>query len=118
MPSLECVARGPAPVEPHSRVHVPYKVACSCAAQEALELLVRGLHNRRVGETRAHRESSRSHCIFTCRVESMVVDEDGTTTTKRACLNLVDLAGGAAGGAAASYGGASQPGGPCRRGSS
>eukprot|EP00891_Asterochloris_glomerata_P008188 jgi/Astpho2/8188/gw1.00120.238.1_t len=63
------------------------------SAQEALQLLASGLQNRRVGETRAHRESSRSHCIFTCRVESMVVDEDGTTTSKRACLNLVDLAG-------------------------
>lgn len=105
--SLAChpwnALQGPAAPEPDSCVHVPYQIACSCAAQEALQLLASGLQNRRVGETRAHRESSRSHCIFTCCVESMVVDEDGTTTSKRACLNLVDLAGGAAGVAAALY---------------
>lgn len=36
--------------------------------------------------------SSRSHCVFTCFLESRTV-EDGVTNIRTSCLNLVDLAG-------------------------
>ena len=40
-----------------------------------------------------NRESSRSHSVFTCVVESKAVDEAGLATMLSARVNLVDLAG-------------------------
>ena len=41
----------------------------------------------------SHRESSRSHSVFTCSVESKTTDANGITNILHARLNLVDLAG-------------------------
>jgi Kinesin motor domain len=43
--------------------------------------------------TKMNKESSRSHCVFTCVVESKTT-EDGMVNIRTSCLNLVDLAGG------------------------
>jgi hypothetical protein len=40
-----------------------------------------------------NKESSRSHCIFTIRIEESFVDEQGVQKFKVGKLNLVDLAG-------------------------
>jgi hypothetical protein len=42
-----------------------------------MRLLRRGAEHRHVGETRLNRESSRSHSVFTCVVERVVVDRPG-----------------------------------------
>lgn len=61
-------------------------------AADALALLLRGSANRRIAETRMNKHSSRSHCVFTCRIESRV-EEDGDVRLRAARLHLVDLAG-------------------------
>ena len=57
-----------------------------------MRLLSDGAQNRHVAATKANADSSRSHCVFTCVVESKCI-EDGVTSIKTSCLNLVDLAG-------------------------
>jgi hypothetical protein len=51
-----------------------------------------GFKNRAVGETIMNKDSSRSHSIFTIRVESEFTDANGERFTAGK-LNLVDLAG-------------------------
>ncbi len=63
-----------------------------CVAQAVMRLLSDGAQNRHVAATKANADSSRSHCVFTCVVESKCT-EDGVTSIKTSCLNLVDLAG-------------------------
>lgn len=60
--------------------------------EEALNLLFEGETNRSIGSHILNKESSRSHCIFTIRVESksLTTSEEKYTLSK---LNLVDLAG-------------------------
>ena len=60
---------------------------------DVARLLARGQAARRVGETNMNRESSRSHSVFTCTLESRTTDESGITNILRSRLNLVDLAG-------------------------
>ncbi|RNA42518.1 kinesin KIF9, partial [Brachionus plicatilis] len=64
---------------------------CSCE-EEALNLLFEGETNRSIGAHILNKVSSRSHCIFTIRVESKPISSssDKYTLSK---LNLVDLAG-------------------------
>ncbi|KAM0008652.1 putative plus-end-directed kinesin ATPase [Helianthus debilis subsp. tardiflorus] len=59
---------------------------------DILRLLSRGSANRRVAATNMNRESSRSHCVFTCVIESRW-EKDSTSNLRFARLNLVDLAG-------------------------
>ncbi|XP_071729979.1 kinesin-like protein KIN-12D [Rutidosis leptorrhynchoides] len=59
---------------------------------DILRLLSRGSANRRVAATNMNRESSRSHSVFTCEIESRW-EKDSTTNLRFARLNLVDLAG-------------------------
>ncbi|CAN8275297.1 unnamed protein product [Cochlearia groenlandica] len=57
-------------------------------------LLIKGLGNRRTGATSVNAESSRSHCVFTCVVESRCKSvADGISSFKTSRINLVDLAG-------------------------
>ncbi|CAH8314342.1 unnamed protein product [Eruca vesicaria subsp. sativa] len=57
-------------------------------------LLIKGLANRRTGATSVNAESSRSHCVFTCVVESHCKSAaDGLSSFKTSKINLVDLAG-------------------------
>ncbi|KAM4088915.1 hypothetical protein ACB094_07G109200 [Castanea mollissima] len=59
---------------------------------DILRLLTQGSSNRRVAATNMNRESSRSHSVFTCVIESRW-EKDSTTNLRFARLNLVDLAG-------------------------
>ena len=55
----------------------------------AVEILSRGAKLRSTKSTSLNCQSSRSHAVFTIRLES--TDGEGSTTTRK--LNLVDLAG-------------------------
>lgn len=60
--------------------------------QDVIQLLIQGAANRKVAATNMNRESSRSHSVFTCIIESKW--ECGSMTNIRfGRLNLVDLAG-------------------------
>ncbi|XP_057787421.1 kinesin-like protein KIN-12D [Salvia miltiorrhiza] len=59
---------------------------------DILQLLTQGASNRRVAATNMNRESSRSHSVFTCVIESKW-EKDSATNFRFARLNLVDLAG-------------------------
>ncbi|XVE49142.1 hypothetical protein DITRI_Ditri01bG0058600 [Diplodiscus trichospermus] len=59
---------------------------------DILKLLTQGSLNRKVAATNMNRESSRSHSVFTCVIESRW-ENDSTTNLRFARLNLVDLAG-------------------------
>ncbi|GJN35335.1 hypothetical protein PR202_gb24092 [Eleusine coracana subsp. coracana] len=59
---------------------------------DILNLLTRGSANRRVAATKMNRESSRSHSVFTCIIQSRW-EKDSTSNLRFARLNLVDLAG-------------------------
>ncbi|XP_021738486.1 kinesin-like protein KIN-12F [Chenopodium quinoa] len=59
---------------------------------DILRLLIQGSSNRKVAATNMNRESSRSHSVFTCVIESKW-ERDSTTNLRFARLNLVDLAG-------------------------
>ncbi|XP_058069283.1 kinesin-like protein KIN-12D [Magnolia sinica] len=59
---------------------------------DILKLLIQGAANRKVAATNMNRESSRSHSVFTCVIESRW-EKDSTTNLRFARLNLVDLAG-------------------------
>ena len=62
------------------------------AAGEVLQLVSKGAMNRHVAATKANTDSSRSHCVFSCVLESKCT-EDGVTSLRTSCLKLVDLAG-------------------------
>ncbi|CAN1307267.1 Kinesin-like protein KIN-12D [Linum perenne] len=59
---------------------------------DIIKLLAQGSLNRKVAATNMNRESSRSHSVFTCEIESKW-EKDSTTNLRFARLNLVDLAG-------------------------
>ncbi|GFQ03855.1 phragmoplast orienting kinesin 2 [Phtheirospermum japonicum] len=59
---------------------------------DILQLLTQGASNRKVAATNMNRESSRSHSVFTCVIESRW-EKDSSTNFRFARLNLVDLAG-------------------------
>ncbi|KAK4585605.1 hypothetical protein RGQ29_023027 [Quercus rubra] len=62
--------------------------------KDVTRLLIKGLSNRRTGATSINAESSRSHTVFTCVVESRCKSKaDGLSTCKTSRINLVDLAG-------------------------
>ncbi len=77
-------------------LHAAYDmyVCAVTAVEDALNVMRKGTENRRIGETNMNRESSRSHSVFTCIMESSTKGaEDGCTRVKFSRLNLVDLAG-------------------------
>ncbi|GJU63252.1 kinesin-like protein KIN-12B [Tanacetum coccineum] len=61
--------------------------------KDVKEILKKGLSNRRTGATSVNIESSRSHSVFTCVVESRLKSTDGLSCCKTSRMNLVDLAG-------------------------
>lgn len=61
--------------------------------EDVVALLHTGQANRRVGETNMNERSSRSHSVFTCKLESKTVDAYGTSHIRSSRLHLVDLAG-------------------------
>ena len=67
---------------------------CAIAAEEACECVRRAALARRTAETGMNRESSRSHAILTLTLEAAArMPGSGALVTRRARLNLVDLAG-------------------------
>lgn len=65
-----------------------------CTMKDVTQLLIKGLSNRRTGATSINAESSRSHSVFTCVVESRCKStSDGISSFKTSRINLVDLAG-------------------------
>lgn len=60
--------------------------------EEALNLLFEGETNRTIGQHVLNKQSSRSHCIFSVRIEcrSLLASDEKYRVSK---LNLVDLAG-------------------------
>ncbi|XP_062164877.1 kinesin-like protein KIN-12B isoform X2 [Alnus glutinosa] len=65
-----------------------------CTMKDVTQLLLKGLSNRRIGATSINAESSRSHTVFTCVVESRCKSKaDGLSSFKTSRINLVDLAG-------------------------
>uniref|UniRef100_J3NEL5 Kinesin motor domain-containing protein n=1 Tax=Oryza brachyantha TaxID=4533 RepID=J3NEL5_ORYBR len=59
---------------------------------DIIKLLMQGSANRKVAATNMNRESSRSHSVFTCIIESRW-EKDSASNLRFARLNLVDLAG-------------------------
>lgn len=67
---------------------------CVSTMSDVTRLLMKGLSNRRTGATSINSESSRSHTVFTCVVESRSKRlADGLSSFKTSRINLVDLAG-------------------------
>ncbi|KAM7486192.1 hypothetical protein LguiA_002201 [Lonicera macranthoides] len=67
---------------------------CVSTMKDVTQLLIKGLSNRRTGATSINAESSRSHSVFTCVVESRCKSvADGLSCFKTSRINLVDLAG-------------------------
>ncbi|KAI3688395.1 hypothetical protein L1987_82107 [Smallanthus sonchifolius] len=64
-----------------------------CSIKDVTQLLKKGLSNRRTGATSINMESSRSHSVFTCVVESRCKSMDSLSSFKTSRINLVDLAG-------------------------
>ncbi|XP_059641625.1 kinesin-like protein KIN-12C [Cornus florida] len=59
---------------------------------DVLKLLLQGAANRKIAATHMNSESSRSHSVFTCIIESHW-EKDSMTHLRFGRLNLVDLAG-------------------------
>ena len=55
--------------------------------------MMKGAQNRKVGETKMNRESSRSHSVFTMKGECRTVMDNGLTNVRYGTLHMVDLAG-------------------------
>ncbi|PON33439.1 Kinesin-like protein [Parasponia andersonii] len=66
---------------------------CVRTMEDVNKLLTKGLSNRRTGATSINAESSRSHTVFTCVLESRCKSTDGMSSFKTSRINLVDLAG-------------------------
>eukprot|EP00698_Gefionella_okellyi_P020452 TRINITY_DN6417_c0_g1_i1.p1 TRINITY_DN6417_c0_g1~~TRINITY_DN6417_c0_g1_i1.p1 ORF type:complete len:712 (+),score=193.81 TRINITY_DN6417_c0_g1_i1:32-2167(+) len=62
------------------------------SAKDVDRYITQGAKVRQVAETKMNATSSRSHSVFTIKLEQQRTDED-TQTTRRAKINLVDLAG-------------------------
>eukprot|EP00439_Symbiodinium_sp_Y106_P063351 s2963_g9.t2 len=63
------------------------------SASDAFHVVWKGLHQRHVASTQMNELSSRSHSVFTLKVEASSTTAGGITSTKIARLNLIDLAG-------------------------
>ncbi|KAJ7542095.1 hypothetical protein O6H91_10G089700 [Diphasiastrum complanatum] len=62
------------------------------SVKDVIQLLLQGASNRKVAATNMNRESSRSHSVFTCVIESKW-EVNSVTNTRFGRLHLVDLAG-------------------------
>ena len=63
------------------------------SARDVLKLMQEAVQTRRVGETSMNKHSSRSHCIFTIRVDTKQKLPDGSIMEAQGKLHMVDLAG-------------------------
>ncbi|PIA35824.1 hypothetical protein AQUCO_03400014v1 [Aquilegia coerulea] len=65
-----------------------------CTMEDVTQILIKGFSNRKTGATSLNAESSRSHSVFTCVVESRCKSaSDGLSSIRISRINLVDLAG-------------------------
>ena len=62
-------------------------------SSDLLDVMKMAQLQRKVGETNMNKQSSRSHCIFTLRVEAKRRLDDGALFETRGKLHMVDLAG-------------------------
>ncbi|MCO5593929.1 hypothetical protein L7F22_047948 [Adiantum nelumboides] len=62
------------------------------SVQDVITLLLQGAANRKVASTNMNRESSRSHSVFTCAIESRWISQS-IKNSRFGRLHLVDLAG-------------------------
>ena len=74
-------------------VGAPAHSLALCAVEDAAALIRRGTQNRRIGQTKMNHESSRSHSVLTCTIESTLRSSVGVTNIRFSRLNLIDLAG-------------------------
>ena len=58
-----------------------------------MALMKQGASNRCVGETKINRASSRSHSVFSMKVECRTTMENGISKLRYGTLHIVDLAG-------------------------
>ena len=63
------------------------------AVEDAMQLMLIGASNRAIGETKMNRQSSRSHSVFSMRVECCTTPGSGISHVRFGTLHLVDLAG-------------------------
>jgi len=63
------------------------------SASDAFHVVWKGLHQRHVAATQMNELSSRSHSVFTLKLEASNTSSGGVTSTKVSRLNLIDLAG-------------------------
>lgn len=63
------------------------------SAEHVLALMRRAQNQRQVGETSMNKQSSRSHCIFTIKIEAKRMVADGGVLEVGGKLHCVDLAG-------------------------
>ena len=61
--------------------------------EDLLRLYMKALRNRSVASHQLNQDSSRSHCILTVYVDSMVAAENGHISTRHGKISFVDLAG-------------------------
>ncbi|RLM86547.1 phragmoplast orienting kinesin-1-like [Panicum miliaceum] len=74
-------------------VYVENLMECYVSSvKDVMLLLLQGVANRKMAATNMNRESSRSHSVFTCVIESCW-ESDSMTHLRFGRLNLVDLAG-------------------------
>jgi len=63
------------------------------SAEDVLFLMRKAQQFRQIGETKMNKQSSRSHCIFTLKINATKALRDGSTLEVHGKLHLVDLAG-------------------------
>jgi len=63
------------------------------SAEDVLSLMRKAQQFRQIGETKMNKHSSRSHCIFTLKINAKKVLSDGSSLEVHGKLHLVDLAG-------------------------
>ena len=79
---------------PDKGVYVASLTEIVVESVEAIQQVMnKGAKNRTIGATAMNQGSSRSHSIFTVRIESTSKREDGAESFRVGKLNLVDLAG-------------------------
>eukprot|EP00929_Paragymnodinium_shiwhaense_P019726 TRINITY_DN1334_c0_g1_i2.p1 TRINITY_DN1334_c0_g1~~TRINITY_DN1334_c0_g1_i2.p1 ORF type:complete len:903 (+),score=270.47 TRINITY_DN1334_c0_g1_i2:76-2784(+) len=95
LPGQQTAASGKLEVRSHPKlgVYVPGLSEHHVDKQEQVQKIIAfGAKTRIVGATSMNAASSRSHCIFTFRMEKTCV-ENGVKSQTRSALHLVDLAG-------------------------
>jgi len=63
------------------------------SAKDVLNLMQQAQHQRKIGETKMNKQSSRSHCIFSIRIHAKKLLKEGGMLEFNGKLHLVDLAG-------------------------